>query len=211
MRKEVRERAFTPIMLPLTILAGVLLFAFSLSRVLLAVSATTAALVAVLLAGYILALAFLMEARRRISSSSLAIAVGVGLIGVVAAGAAANAAGMRLVGSESEQAAPPEAGAGPAGTEGGAAPEGELFVADDIFYEEAPETVPAGRLTFVLENRGDITHNVTIEETGDQLVVEAEGGETASGEVTLDPGEYTYYCSIPGHREAGMEGTLRVE
>jgi hypothetical protein len=51
---------------------------------------------------------------------------------------------------------------------------------------------------------------VAIEELGDEVIVKAAPGESATGEVTLEPGEYTYYCSVPGHRTT-MEGTLTVE
>lgn len=94
---------------------------------------------------------------------------------------------------------------------GDAAGGGPTFVAVDIAYDEAPEEVPAGESTWTLTNEGTIEHDVVIEELGDELVVLAQPGETATGDVTLEPGEYTYYCSIPGHRAAGMEGTLTVE
>ena len=40
--------------------------------------------------------------------------------------------------------------------------------------------------------------------------LEASSGGSAELKVTLKPGKYTFYCDIPGHREAGMEGTLTV-
>ncbi|MDP8978487.1 MAG: plastocyanin/azurin family copper-binding protein [Actinomycetota bacterium] len=57
--------------------------------------------------------------------------------------------------------------------------------------------------------KGSINHNVTFEGVNDgEPAVEADGGETATGTVDLQPGTYTYFCSVPGHRAAGMEGTL---
>lgn len=85
------------------------------------------------------------------------------------------------------------------------------FVAEDIRYREAPDRVAAGEVTVELVNEGQIDHNVVIEELGDTPVAQAAPGETATGTVTLDRGEYVVYCSIPGHREAGMEATLSVE
>lgn len=84
------------------------------------------------------------------------------------------------------------------------------FVAVDIDYEQAPDEVAPGSHTIELVNDGALPHTITIEELDDRDIVEAEGGQTATGEVELDAGAYTYYCSVPGHREAGMEGTLEV-
>ncbi len=41
--------------------------------------------------------------------------------------------------------------------------------------------------------------------------VEATSGSSSSGKVELEPGKYTFYCSIVGHRAQGMEGTLTVK
>ena len=101
-----------------------------------------------------------------------------------------------------------EPGATEGGGEGGG---GATWVAVDIAYEAAPETLPAGETEVILDNQGAAVHDVTFAELGDETVVSAPGGQTASGTVTLEAGDYTFYCSIPGHREAGMEGTLTVE
>jgi plastocyanin len=85
------------------------------------------------------------------------------------------------------------------------------FVAIDIDFESAPETLPAGENEITIVNNGQAVHDVTFEEIGDVVVVSAAGGETVSGTVTLEAGEHTYYCSVPGHRQAGMEGTLTAE
>lgn len=209
MREDIRERLFTPFLLPLAIVAVMLVFGISLSRVLLAVSEIGAALIALLAAGYILLMAFFVRSRRRIPGRALGVALAVGLIALVGAGAVASAAGMR--GLEEEGGPGGEQQGGGESVASANLPEGDVFVAQDILYAEAPDTVATGDLTFVLENQGQIEHNLVIEELGNELIVEAAAGEVATGEVTLDPGEYTYYCSIPGHREAGMEGTLTAD
>lgn len=67
----------------------------------------------------------------------------------------------------------------------------------------------AGTISIGLISEGSLVHDVVIEEIGDTEVVEARGGAEV-GTVDLEAGTYTFYCSIPGHREAGMEGTLEV-
>lgn len=86
------------------------------------------------------------------------------------------------------------------------------YVAEDTAYRQAPGDVAAGALAITLENRGAITHNVAFDSVDDgAAVVAAAAGETATGSVELQPGTYTYFCSVPGHREAGMEGRLTVD
>jgi len=87
------------------------------------------------------------------------------------------------------------------------APDTVTLEAGDLFF--APETlaVAAGEITIVLHNRGMAEHDVVIAELGDTLIVHANPGETATGTVRLEPGTYTYYCSIPGHK-AAMTGVL---
>lgn len=93
--------------------------------------------------------------------------------------------------------------------EDGAAGETFTFVASEVDWQDAPSEVPAGtEVTFELDNQDEQRHTLVIEELDDKKVAEAEGGETGSGTVELEAGEYTYYCDVPGHREAGMEGTL---
>lgn len=55
----------------------------------------------------------------------------------------------------------------------------------------------------------DVEHDFIIDEF--EAHVSAEPGEAASGGFTAsEAGEYTFYCSVPGHRDEGMEGTLVV-
>jgi plastocyanin len=217
MQSEFRARVFTPIVLPLTALGGVLLFAWSFAQILLVVPEVAAAFLAVLLALYILVMASLVATKRTISSRVLTVSLAVGMVAVVVSGAVANAAGMRELHAEEEVAeggegeAPPEGEGG--ATEGAAEipPDAGVFVGVDIAYDSAPETLPAGGATIALDNQGAIEHNVVFESLGTEPVVEAQGGQAAVGEVNLEAGEQVYYCSIPGHRAAGMEGTLTVE
>ena len=81
-----------------------------------------------------------------------------------------------------------------------------------IAYQFGSAEAPAGQLTIDSENDASIPHNIAVEGDGvDEVGPEVSGGGTSEIEVDLKPGEYTFYCSVPGHREGGMEGTLTVE
>ena len=71
-------------------------------------------------------------------------------------------------------------------------------------------TVTAGEDVAIVLTSDDLLHDLTFDEI--DAHVSAGRGETAEGGLRADePGEYTYYCTVTGHREAGMEGTLVVE
>jgi uncharacterized cupredoxin-like copper-binding protein len=82
-------------------------------------------------------------------------------------------------------------------------------VSFDIYFEPAELTIPANTdVTVALPNEGVILHNFSIDELG--IDVDIEPGETQEAAINAAPGEYEYYCNVPGHKEAGMVGTLIV-
>jgi plastocyanin len=107
-----------------------------------------------------------------------------------------------------------EVGGGPEGT--AEAENGELEIpaapSGALYYVFADATAPPGALTITSPNDSSVDHNIALEGNG----VNEEGPVVNNGgvsdiEVDLDAGEYTFYCSVEGHREGGMEGTLTVE
>ena len=136
----------------------------------------------------------------------------VAVAGLLAAGCMSSepkVAEVEQVSAEQRAALTATEGAG-GGEGGGAGGGGATWVAIDIAYESAPTELPAGPVEATLQNNGAIEHDVVIEERGDEEILRAGGGQSDNASVEFEPGEYTYYCSIPGHREAGMEGTLTV-
>lgn len=82
----------------------------------------------------------------------------------------------------------------------------------ELAYNTTKLTAKAGKVTIDFKNPSALEHNVVIEQNGKELAgfePIANGEESESAE--LKPGTYTFYCSVPGHREAGMEGTLTVK
>ena len=62
-----------------------------------------------------------------------------------------------------------------------------------------------------MKNDSPVPHDVSIEGGGvDERGKEVTDGGTSTVTADLKPGAYTFYCSVPGHREAGMEGKLTV-
>lgn len=77
-------------------------------------------------------------------------------------------------------------------------------------FEPTDLTARAGSVTIELIAQDVVEHTFVIEELDDVEVVAVAAGETATGTVELDAGTWTFYCSVPGHRGAGMEGELTV-
>jgi uncharacterized cupredoxin-like copper-binding protein len=72
-------------------------------------------------------------------------------------------------------------------------------------------TIAAGSYSFAVSNDGKIEHDLVIEGNGiDEQTPTIEAGKTATLKVDLKPGTYDVYCSIPGHKEAGMDVKLTV-
>jgi plastocyanin len=85
-------------------------------------------------------------------------------------------------------------------------PDGQLA------YQVSSATAPAGALEIDSRNASGTPHDIALEEGGRLLgkgEVVSNGGVSRLS-VTLSAGRYTFYCTVPGHREGGMEGTLTV-
>jgi plastocyanin len=107
-------------------------------------------------------------------------------------------------------------GAGAKEEGGGGAASTLEFEADPngaLAYTTTSATTKAGKVTVEFNNPQTVTHDVAIEGSGGEEIGKteliADGSDSTT--VNLKPGTYTFYCSVPGHREAGMEGTLTVK
>jgi len=120
-----------------------------------------------------------------------------------------------VITATSEPGAPtvvPTTAAGSPEAGGGGAVNGEQEVtitAHDIYFDPSEVHVKAGKVKFNLPNEGAAEHDFSIDELDVQVNLPA--GTTQTVEVDLPAGTYQYYCNIPGHKEAGMVGTLVVE
>jgi plastocyanin len=79
-----------------------------------------------------------------------------------------------------------------------------------LSFDKDTLEAPAGTITIELANESSLPHNVAVEDGGVDEESETVTGESTSLTVELQSGTYTFYCSVPGHREGGMEGTLTV-
>jgi plastocyanin len=78
-------------------------------------------------------------------------------------------------------------------------------------FDKKTLSAKAGKVTIAFANASSIGHNVTIAQGPKNLgATKTITRSKATLSLALKPGSYTFYCSVPGHRQAGMQGTLTV-
>jgi len=99
------------------------------------------------------------------------------------------------------------------GTAGAASIEFEADPSGSLAFTTDEATSKAGKVTVNFTNQSAVPHDVALEDEAGETIAEtevlAEGTDSTTAE--LKPGKYTFYCTVPGHRQAGMEGTLTVK
>lgn len=149
----------------------------------------------------------------------VALAIAIASLGLVACGGSdddssdtgADTQAESTTESGDEAAGGGEAEGGTAGS--GAVVDFETPEGSELAYTSDSASAEAGTVTINFTNVQSIPHDVAIEDEAGETIAQTEviSEDSASAKAELEPGTYTFYCSIPGHREAGMEGTLTVE
>ena len=115
--------------------------------------------------------------------------------------------------SPSTESAAPSSASSEAPAESPAEAGGTMTVTGvDFDFELDSTELAAGDYEFEFLNEGGASHALVVERDGED-VAESEvipGGETSTFEVTLEPGEYVFYCPVGNHRGMGMEVPVTV-
>ena len=81
-----------------------------------------------------------------------------------------------------------------------------------LAFQYAKANAKAGQVTLVMPNKASITHDISVKGNGVNKQGPRVGqGGTSKVTVSLKPGTYEFYCSVPGHEQGGMKGTLTVK
>lgn len=84
------------------------------------------------------------------------------------------------------------------------------MTADDLFFQPASVEITAGEpVTIIVTNEGRVFHDLTIPQR--DITIAVDPGQTVRAGLQIDePGEYDFLCTVPGHADAGMRGTVLV-
>jgi plastocyanin len=143
---------------------------------------------------------------------TVAVALAIAATGVTACGSSnssSTSVGVPATSTSAGNSTAPTSSPGQAGT--------ALTIAADpsgkLRFNKSSLTAKPGTILIQFMNNSPLAHNITIRQGTSGPVVGSTPtftGGTRTLTVTLKPGTYTFYCSVPGHREAGMQGTLTV-
>jgi plastocyanin len=197
----VRDRLLLPLLLPLLAMAAIALYVLNISRVFLAGGNGAASVVTgVIVTVGILVGAAVISAIPRLRSSTLTMTLALLMVAIVSAG-------LITLGPSEDHGE----GEGAAYQQPKGPPTASLEVdaLPSLKFQSDEFTVPGGILEITYVDKGG-SHTLLFDEqefAGFQLAVP---GGPEKGKVEIEEGEYTIYCSVPGHRPAGMEAKLVI-
>jgi plastocyanin len=195
-----KGRAINAILLPIASIVVIFVYVYNISRVFLAGGSDRSVIVGSIVTVTILGGATLIAASPRLRTSSLVLVLAIALLIVMSAGL------VTLGPSEEKNVAASAAYKQPTG------PAVNTLSVDAVLPFNTHEyTAPAGINTIEYVAKS-APHTLVFSEAkyaGFELKVDSVG-KNDSGKVDLTPGKYTIYCTIPGHRAAGMVATLTV-
>jgi len=140
----------------------------------------------------------------------MAVVAVVASLGLAACGGGSN-------NNDTTAAATPPATTPPATTTGGGGGGSTVDIStpsgSELAFNQKSVSAKAGSVTIDFDNVQSLQHDVKVEDSSGQEIggTDLVSSGTATATVDVQPGTYTFFCSVPGHREAGMQGTLTVK
>lgn len=201
MDKQFRNRAFLPIVMPLAILAFIAILVGLFALILLWNTRESALVLALVAAGGVLFAISLASSQDRLTGLQRGVITVAGVVPVLLGGAVAVGV-WEVPDEELNINRTPHIVAG--ALEGSEA----AVVATEFAFDPDQGQLTAGELAWTVSNEGAAFHTLVIEGLEGEMKLEVNSGASDDGTITLDPGEYVFYCDVPGHRAQGMEGTF---
>jgi plastocyanin len=154
------------------------------------------------------------RAKPRSMSVPSALAVAVGLLALAGCGSSSNTTSSSTASTATATTSAPAATTTASSATSSASTLAiEANSEGQLAYNTKSLSANAGKVSIDFTNMAPVAHNVTIEGTGGKILGATTTFQGASKTVSLQlkPGTYKFFCSVPGHRAAGMEGTLTVK
>jgi len=148
------------------------------------------------------------QARTRFALKASILTLAVGLLALAGCGSSSS--------TSSSTSAPASAPTTATTSGSGGAAQALSLIANaegQLKYETTSLTAKAGKVSIAFRNMSSLPHNVTVASSSGAVVgaTPTFQGGSRTLVLSLKTGTYKFYCTVPGHRAAGMEGTLTVQ
>ncbi len=157
------------------------------------------------------------RAKPRLTSTLSAVTLAVGLLALAGCGSSSSATTAATTGSSAATTTATTSTTTSTPASSSTTTSGALSLEANregqLAYNKTSLTASAGTVSIAFTNMSPLSHNVTVESSSGKILGATPTFQGGTKLLTLDlkPGTYKFFCSVPGHRTAGMEGTLTVK